>query len=390
LSGVEKLFIVGLGPGDEAMLTDRAKNALKTARKVLHTREMPLSSLMAELNKPEQGPVAVLVSGDCGFFSAAKTIVRDFGDRYQLEVIPGIGSIQYLSAKIKVPYDDAALVSLHGRDGNIAAKVSYNKKVFALAGGESSPRDICRVLCRCGLGNVSVCVGERLSYPDERIINSQASEFANTDFDSLSVMYIENPSAANHHIPLCDSDFIRGDVPMTKEEVRWLSIQKLGVSPSDVVFDIGAGTGSVSVELARKAFDGAVYSIEAKENACALARENIIKHGAFNTQIIHGEAPGAFEGLPSPDKAFIGGSSGNMGEILEKLLSLNPGIKITATAVTLQTLRQITDGFERHGIGGVDIICVNISRAKKVGGYDMMMAQNPVYIVAGTGGANHV
>jgi precorrin-6Y C5,15-methyltransferase (decarboxylating) len=228
-------------------------------------------------------------------------------------------------------------------------------------------------------------VGERLSYPDERIRTDRADALLDMEFDSLSVVYVENLSAADPHVPLRDSEFFRGDVPMTKEEFRWLSIQKLSVSPRDVVFDIGAGTGAVSVELARKAYDGFVYAIEAKEDACGLVRENAARHGAFNMEIVQGEAPAAFGGLPAPDKAFIGGSSGHMDGILEKLVTLNPGIGVVANAITLQTLHQITEGFEKHGIGDMEIICVNIAKSRKMGGYDMMVAQNPVYVVRGQG-----
>ena len=384
---MERLYIIGSGPGDEAMLTDRAKNVLKTSRRVLNTREMSLAGLMSELKNAEKGTTAVLVSGDCGFFSMAKTMIRAVSDFYEIEVIPGIGSIQYLSAKIKVPYDDAVLFSLHGRSGNMVAKAAYNRKIFALTGrtsvGENSVSDICRKLCRYGLEGVEVVVGERLSYADERITSGKACELKDMVFDGLSVIYIENASAVNPHIPLYDSVFIRGEVPMTKEEIRWLSIQKLGVSPQDVVFDIGAGTGSVSVEMARKAFDGFIYAIESKEGACTLIRENAAKHGAFNIEIVSGEASGVLKGLPKPDKAFIGGSSGNMVSILEKLTAMNPNIKIVANAITIQTLNQIVESFEKYGFTEREIICINIAKSRRLGDYDMMMAQNPVYIITG-------
>ena len=382
---MEKLFIIGFGPGNEAMLTEKAQDTLKTTQRILCTREMPLKELMLELKNPLSGQTVVLVSGDCGFFSVTKTILENFTNLYEIEIIPGISSIQYLSAKIKTSYDDAALISLHGRDGNIVSKVAYNKKVFALTGGENSVSGICQSLCRYGLGDASVSIGERLSYPDERIVTDKAEILKDLDFDNLSVIYIENPSAVNPHIPLGDDDFVRGNTPMTKEEIRWLSIQKLGINPHDILYDIGAGTGSVSVEMARKAFEGFVYSIEIKEDACDLIRENAIKHGAFNIEIVHGEAPDAFNNLPMPNKAFIGGSSGNMDGILEKLILLNPNIKIVANAITLQTLHQITEGFEKQGITATDIICVNIAKSKRVGDYEMMMAQNPVYIISGEG-----
>jgi len=390
IMGGDKLFVIGFGPGNDGMLTDRARNAIKAAHRVLNTRDMPLPDLISELKKPEGYETsAVLVSGDSGFFSAAKMILRDFSHLYDIEVIPGISSVQYLSARLKISYDDAVLTSLHGRNGNIVAKASYNRKVFTLIGGENSVQSICRTLCRHGLGDVIVSIGERLSYADERIINGKAAELRDMAFDGLSIMLIENPFVVNPHAPLYDADFIRGDVPMTKEEIRWLSIQKLCINPQDTVFDIGAGTGSVAVEMARRAFDGFVFAIEAKEDACALVRKNAARHGAFNMDIINGEAPGAFDSLPVPDKAFIGGSMGNMDNILGGLLSLNPNIRIVANAITLQTLNQTMTGFERYGVADVEIICVNIAKSKKSGSYDMMVAQNPVYIISG-GGGGHV
>ena len=383
---LEKLYVIGFGPGDEAMLTEKGKNILKMAQRILSTRYMSLAELMLALKSPQKGQTAVLVSGDCGFFSVTKTIIKDFSGLYEIEVIPGVGSIQYLSAKLKIAYGDAALVSLHGRNCNIVSKVAYNKKVFALTGGANSVRSICLALCRYGLEDVTVSVGERLSYDDERVVSGKAGALKHMDFDNLSVIYIDNPSAVNPHAPIYDRDFIRGGIPMTKEEVRWLSIQKLGVCPRDTVFDIGAGTGSVSVEMARKAFEGFVYAVETKEDACALVWKNAAKHGAFNIEIIRGEAPEAIEGLPAPDKAFIGGNSGNMGSILEKLVSLNPMIKITATAITLQTLNHVTEGFRNYGITNTEIMCVNIAKSKKTGSYDIMMAQNPVYIITGSAG----
>jgi len=379
---VENLYVIGSGPGDESMLTGRAKNIINTAQRVLNTRETPLPVLLSDL-KTACNNTVVLVSGDSGFFSLAKTIVQDFSDRYDIELLPGISSVQYLSAKLKIPYDDAVLISLHGRNINIVPKVAYNKKVFALTGGDNSAKDVCRLLTRYGLGCVSVRVGERLSYTDEGIVSGSAAELADMDFNGLSVIYIDNPSATNPFIPLRDNDFIRGNTPMTKEEIRWLSISKLGVHPQDTVFDIGAGTGSVAVELARKAYGGFVYAIEAKETACDLVRKNATRHGAFNIEIVNGKAPSAIENLPIPDRAFIGGSSGKLDGILEKLTSMNPDIRIVINAITLQTVNQAVEGLKKHGFADTEIICVNIAKSKTTGNYDLMTAQNPVYIISG-------
>ena len=382
---MEKLYVVGQGPGGAAPLAGTAGEAINKSRRVLNSRETPLPDLLRELKRAGMGDTAVLVSGDCGFFSIAKTIVRDYSALYDIELIPGISSVSYLSAKIKTAYDDAVCVSLHGRAVDIVGKTAYNRKIFALTGGENSVRAICGRLDRCGLGGVRVTVGERLSFPDERIISGTAAEFSSMDFDDLSVMYIENPDAADPRAPLGDGDFIRGGVPMTKEDIRWLSIRKLGVMPGDIVYDIGAGTGSVSVELARAAVDGFVYAIETKEEACDLIRQNAARHGAYNMEIVRGKAPEAMSGLSAPDKAFIGGSSGNMDGIVGALLSMNRSVKIVANAVTLQTLNQVTESYKIRGLTDVEIMCVNIAKTKKAGAYDMMTAQNPVYIISGAG-----
>jgi precorrin-6Y C5,15-methyltransferase (decarboxylating) len=395
---MEKLFIIGFGPGDENLFSAKAKDHLAKAGRILSTRLvggekihcLSLTELALELKKPFPGETAVLISGDCGFFSIAKTIVRDFAELYEIELIPGISSMQYLSAKLKVAYDDAALVSLHGRQVNIVPKVSYNKKIFALTGGANSVKNICQTLFQYGLGEVRVSVGERLSLPEEKIITGTAAVFKEVDFDELSVIYIENKAAVKPYLPLSDHEFIRGGAPMTKEEVRWLSIQKLGISPGDIVYDIGAGTGSVAVEMARKAFGGFVYAIEKEADACALIKENAKAHGAFNLEIIKGEAPAALNGLPAPDKVFIGGSSGQIDSILETLLTKNTPLKIVANAITIQSLNKILAGFEKYGIENTDLICVNIAKAKKIKGYDLMLAQNPVYIICGAGGKTHV
>ena len=175
---------------------------------------------------------------------------------------------------------------------------------------------------------------------------------------------------------------------MTKAETRWLSIQKLGIQPDDIVYDIGAGTGSVAVEMARKAFNGFVYAVEMKSEACDLINQNKLRHGAYNLEIIHARAPEGINELPAPDKVFIGGSSGSMAEILEALTAKSPLLKIASNAITLQSISRIIEGYEKYGLDDMDIICVNIAKSKKIKGYDMMAAQNPVYIITGQRGVS--
>ncbi|MCL2150900.1 MAG: precorrin-6y C5,15-methyltransferase (decarboxylating) subunit CbiE [Coriobacteriia bacterium] len=390
------LTVIGYGPGSPDLLTGQAQAAIDAATRVLSTerlstadprvRGLSLSGLLAELEDSLPDQTAVLVSGDSGFYSLARRIVAEFEGRYQIELLPGIGSIQYFSALIKVPYDDAALVSLHGRDGNIVARAAYNQSVFALTGGEHKAADIIRELYDAGLGQLDVAVGERLSYADQRLSQGTVESLLPQSFDGLAVLYISNPGAVNPHLPLGDDDFTRGDVPMTKAEVRWLSLMKLGIAPGETCYDIGAGSGSVSVEMARRAFQGRVFAIEMKAAACDLVLQNIRRLGAYNATLVRGEAPAALAGLPVPDKAFIGGSSGSLDSIIEALLAANPHVHVVINAISLQTLGQAQDAMQRYGFGAVETICVNIAKAARRGNYDLMTAQNPVYIISGTAG----
>lgn len=392
------LSIVGIGVGHPELWTEKAKQIIESGNRILSTsdsvfidgisknaRYCSLKELERELAEKIEDHTVVLVRGDCNFYSISQTLFRRFQDRYEIQFFNGISSVQYLSGKIGVAYDDAHICSMHGRDAGIVGKVAYHPKVFALTGGEYKAHLICETLDNHGLGAVRVWVGEKLSYPEERILSGMASDLKKEHFDDLSVMYIENSEAVCPYVPLKDEEFIRGEIPMTKEEVRWLSVQKLEILPGDIVFDIGAGTGSVAIEMARKAFDGWVYGIEQKKEACELIRANQAKHKAYNLTVIEAKAPEGLAELPIPDKVFIGGSAGNFSDILHEIRRKNPLIRMVASAITLQSLEEIRRSYENAGFFKIEIICVNVAKSKKIKNYDMMLAQNPVYIVTGSG-----
>ncbi len=389
---MRKLYIVGFGMGSEELLTCKAKNIIKSADRVLTTTRLSLkdkdfknctlSEIYSELAKGLVGVTVVIVSGDTGFFSASKSITEKFNLQYEIELVNGLSSLQYFSGKLGLSYDNTKVLSMHGRNNSIIPYVSYNRKLFVLTGGKNKVDIICKDLVEYGLGNVSISVGENLSYENERIVTRTALEMHEMVFEDLSVMYIENNNFVVPNMPMVDSDFIRDEVPMTKEEVRWVCIQKLGLVPSDIVYDIGAGTGSIAIEMAKKVHEGFVYAIEQKETACDLIKQNIEKHKTFNVRVVCGKAPSSMEGLPVPSKAVIGGSTGNMKEIVNNLVSINENIKIVATAITLETVHDILESFKEFNLE-FDTISMNISKGKKVGGYNMMIANNPIYVITG-------
>jgi precorrin-6Y C5,15-methyltransferase (decarboxylating) len=174
---------------------------------------------------------------------------------------------------------------------------------------------------------------------------------------------------------------------MTKEEVRSISVAKMRLNSSSVIYDIGAGTGSVAVELALMADKGKVYAIEKKKEAVQLIEENKRKFGVDNLLVIEGTAPDAMKDLPIPTHAFIGGSTGNLRSILIQLLASNPSIRVVINAIALETVVEAVESIKALGITDAEFVQASISKAQTLGNYHMMMGQNPVYIIAFTGGS---
>ena len=177
-----------------------------------------------------------------------------------------------------------------------------------------------------------------------------------------------------------DEAFERGDVPMTKEEVRAISISKLALTEDAVVYDIGAGTGSVAMEIAALSPKIAVYAIECKPEAVALIEKNKERLGASRVSVISGMAPEALKDLPTPSHAFIGGSKGNLPEILEALYRKNPRMRIVMNAISLESIAQMQELIKSERVTDLDVTTISVSKAKQVGAYHLMQAGNPVTI----------
>ena len=390
-----KITLIGIGPGNKEMLTLEAQRALEKcdavigAASVLETLNTRKPSFKeydpAKVHEvlethPSIRNVAIVFRGDTGFFSGATRIIKEFEEEV-VRVIPGISSLSALSARLGVNWDDAVWISLHGCDGNFINAVEKNKKVFLLTGGENTPSAVCRKLEKYGLGELSCTVGERLSYPDEKITRGSAAELSAGIFDPLSVVLVENPEAAEAiRFGIDDTEFVRGDVPMTKAEVRAISVAKLALHADSVVWDIGAGTGSVSVECALAAYKGQVFAIEKEPDAVELIKRNKVKFKSDNLTIVQGCAPEAAGRLPAPTHAFIGGSGGNLRSIIKVLLDKNPEVRIAMNTVTLESQTEAFACAKEYGFTDFEAVSVNISRTKKAGSYNLMTAQNPVTV----------
>lgn len=337
---------------------------------------------------PEYQRVVVLLSGDIGFYSGAKRLYEELEQRdFEVDALCGISSVVYFCGKLRTAWEDVCLLSTHGRSANLVGAVKSHHKTFTLLGKGESVHVLCQELMEYGLAHVTVHIGIQLGYEDEKILSGTPEELLKQSIDGLCVALIENETPFSG-IRACvdDEEFSRGKAPMTKSEIRSLSVAKLQLPKDAVVYDVGAGTGSVTIELALAAVDGCIYAIERNQEACDLIEENKRKFGTPNIQVVHGLAPEAMEDLPAPTHAFIGGSAGNLKEIITCLLGKNPLIRLVINTVTLETMAEVSECLKALNLIEEETICVNVSRAKKLGAYHLMMGQNPIYIVTCRGG----
>ena len=391
---VQRTFtIIGAGMGTMDTLTGEAVRALETAEAVFATKRLaalsPKAKVCAFSELAEQAiqctekHISLLVSGDVGFFSAAGKLRERLLPHGEVQLVPGLSSMQYMCAKCGISYENLCFKSLHGRSGSILGAVSYHEATFALTGGENNAQTVCKCLTEAGLGDLPVHLGENLGAENERVLHSTAAELAELSCADLAVLLVENPRAVNKNEPIRDEMLTRAKVPMTKEEVRWVSVNRLAVRPSDTVWDVGAGTGAVTLELARKAYDGTVYAVECKSEATVLLHGNRTKLGGYNVKIIEGHAPEVLENLPAPDCVFVGGSGGELREILALAKAKNPAVRVVVNAIALETLFAAQSALQELGFNDIQITQLAATRGRSVGAYTMLTANNPVFILSG-------
>lgn len=392
--------LIGMGSGQPENLTLQGLAALRQADLILGARRL-LSVLpagctencaaayrpdeVAELLQTSGAENAVLVySGDTGFYSGASSMMEKLEALgVRARVLPGLSSIQLLAAALGRPWQGWNLVSAHGRTCDPVAECMQGRPTFFLTGGSEDPATLCAQLAAEGFGDVQGVVGQCLGTPEEKLFRGSVKELAAGRFNSLSVLLVEAAEVLPRRAPgLPDEAFERGDVPMTKQEVRAAVLAKLAVRPEDILWDVGAGTGSVSVELALAAPRGRVYAVECRPEGCALIKANREKFRTRNLVLVEGLAPAALSDLPAPDAVFIGGSKGSLATIVDAALDKNPDARICVSAIALETLSAAVAALTAKG-RTVQVSQIAVSRARAVGGLHLMMAQNPIYLITG-------
>ena len=425
--GRRLLFLVGIGVGSPEAVTEGAQKAIAEAevlfgaKSVLENAKktdaingssilpqdktaLPLYQSDAVLDylkeHPEVRKAAVLYSGDSGFYSGAASMMEKIrsgkaaecgADGLTVRVICGISCASWFAARAGIPWQDWKLLSSHGRFCNVVGQVRRNRECFLLPG---SVRDLAQtggLLAKAQengvLGELTLILGYELSRPAEKIRNCTAQELAGLTEEGLYVLYIRHESAAKTPIlpGLPDSAFIRGKAPMTTSEIRALSLCRLGLTAQAVIWDIGAGTGSVSVEAAMTCPEGKVWSVEYKEEALELLEENRGKFCLQNMEIIKGRAPEALEQLPAPTHVFVGGSGGEIGSILTAALEKNPGARFVVNCITAETLSALWSALKTLPVCDVQCVQVSVNREERLGSYHFLRGGNPVFVISFSG-----
>lgn len=330
--------------------------------------------------------IVVAYSGDIGFYSGAKKLYNSIEniENVTINTVSGVSSVSYFMSKIQTAWEDAVLISIHGEYQNITGYVLQHKKVIVLLGEQHQTADICKKLCHMGLQNVKMVIGENLSYDTEKIIQGTAETFQNIVTSPLSILYIENNTVLQKkcNIGIDDKCFIRDSVPMTKREIRTIILSDMNLEQNSIVWDVGAGTGSVCIEMALQCPFGEVYAIEKNQKAIHLLEQNQNKFHIYNMKIISGQAPEILLTLPPPDKVFIGGSSGTARQIMDIAIQKNNFVEIVATAVTLESIRDLEQCFSSLGMTW-ECKQISVSKSETIQNYHIMKAQNSVWIFCG-------
>ena len=332
------------------------------------------------------GAVVVLSSGDPLFFGIGRELLRNLPEE-MLEFVPNASSLQYAFAKIRVPWDDAIFVSVQGR-GLVGAidQIVAHDKIAVLTDAVNTPQVVARELLERGRDGYCVYLCEDLGSTNERILKTDVRGLLEIEAAPLNVLilikeYEAGGDGALPGIGIPDEDFAAVKKLMTREEIRAISLAKLRLCHDMILWDIGAGSGTVSIEADHLLPNGRVFAVERNAQSLEFLKENLNTFRSRNVTLIAEEAPACFDALPDPDRVFIGGSGGHLWEILEAAdVRLPSGGRVVLNAVTLDTLTSASEFFENSGYQ-LEVVTVNIAKTKPLTDYKMFEAFSPVFVM---------
>ncbi|MBQ0041912.1 MAG: precorrin-6A reductase [Lachnospiraceae bacterium] len=405
--GKVQVVLAGIGPGNERLMTEEVKSEISEADIIFGATRMVEAveskakkypyylreDIIPVIENESAGSykdikAVVLFSGDSGFYSGSRKMYEALIQKseWDVRIMPGVSSISLLCARLGTDWNDGNIVSLHGVDSTqwipeILDSVRYNRKTFFICSGVKDINLLGEVLYDEGI-DCQIHLGYQLSYPDEKVLALSLQQCMELGEEGLYAGLITVGDVSRRFLvpTMKDEDFIRDNVPMTKEDVRKLSICQMKIKENDVVYDIGCGSGSIAVQAAMLSRSVRVYAVECSEEAVALSRRNISKHRLHNIDVIQAKAPGGLDNLPAADSAFIGGSRGNLKDILLKLYAINPSMRVVINAVSMETICETSRLIEELSIDNLSIEQVSVNKVNELGQYHMLSSNNSVFI----------
>jgi len=401
----QKIYLVGAGITGWEGFTSKALEIIGKADVMIgHQRHLDifpdfsgekrvlgaLSELMDFLKSSDQR-VVVLASGDPNFFGVSRFLLRNL-PKDSVEIFPNVTSMQYAFARIKEPWDDGIFVSVHGRGMHPAIdKIIASEKACVLTDKVNTPSAIAAELIDRGAEGYEAWLCEDLGMPTEKFTKTTVRgllEISASELNILILIRTYEPNLVQYPlIGIDDDEFHTSKKLITKLEVRAVTLAKLQLQDDLVLWDIGAGSCSVSIEASNLMPNGRIFAVERNQQCIGFITENLKKFCARNIKLIEAFAPDGLDDLPDPDRVFIGGAGGKLDEIIDMVsLRLKPEGVVVINAVTLDTLTRAVEFLEDHGFT-VEATCVNIAKTRNLTEYKMFEAQNPVYVISARKGS---
>jgi precorrin-6B C5,15-methyltransferase / cobalt-precorrin-6B C5,C15-methyltransferase len=386
----ERIAVVGVSGGEPvgkearaaveaAMVVAGAPRHLRTLAS-LGARTLPIDGPLTDVLdaiERERGGVCVLASGDPGFFGIVRVLAERFGPE-RLDVHPAPSSVSLAFARLGLPWDDAAVISAHGRPlADAARRAVRHQKAAVLVAPDAPPEALGRELRALGAPHRRAAVCSRLGEPDERVDVFTLEQLTAGSFDPMSVVVLldgdEVAATPTLEWGRSEQRFAVRDGLVTKAEARAVALGKLAIPTAGVIWDVGAGSGSVAIEVAALASHARVIAVERHAEDVRRIEANATEHGV-TIEVVHGEAPGALEPLPDPDRVFVGG--GGTAVLDAVLARLRPGGRVVATFAVLD---RAAAAYERLG----NLAEVSVARGRPLAGGVRLQAENPVFVVWG-------
>ncbi len=346
-----------------------------------------LSALTADLQQETRNTV-ILVSGDPLFYGLGSVLAK----KLPLEIYPYTSSVQLAFSKMQESWQDAYIVSLHGRSiKGFAQRIDGRKKIAILTDEKNSPQAIAAYLKKFGMTEYDAFVAENLQGEDERCRFFTLDEMEQSSFYPLNVVILkQRVSVERASLGIPDDKFVQRKPDkglITKKEIRTLCLQELELKENSIVWDIGTCTGSVAIEAAKIAREGAVYAIEKNEGDLENCLENQLKHRTDFTAVL-GKAPERLDEFPDPHAIFIGGNGGNMELLLKSCLSrLQPNGRLVMNIATIENLAEAMQHLKNRGCE-VSVMQAQISKSKPILHLTRFEPLNPIFIVTAKKGKN--